>query len=337
VPVDADREHYQSQAISMTHLQDISDSIPAKHVFFVADACYGGFALTRGAAGQNYLREVSRRVSRQVLTAGGAEEEVADNGPNGHSIFTWTLMQGLEGRADLNGDQFITGSELAAYVGPVVSGVSRQTPAFGNLPGSEGGEFVFELPHETEFLNELSTQLDQEAITLNAELDRVRAEVASKRVRNQKLRAEIAAAKAGLGAAAPAETTTAAATPAATMAAIDRGMVHFRERRYQDALTEFLAAAQANPSNALAANNVGYTYFKMERFAEAAQWYEKTIAIDPRRSIAHANLGDALLQLDRRDQARAAYEAFFALSPPQNRYTTTVRERLNTLGGPRSR
>ena len=210
VPVDADREHYQSQAISMTHLQDISDSIPAKHVFFVADACYGGLALTRGAGGQSYLREVARRVARQVLTAGGADEEVADNGPNGHSIFTWTLMQGLEGRADMNGDQFITGSELAAYVGPVVSSVSRQTPAFGNLPGSEGGEFVFELPHETEFLNELSTQLDQEAITLNAELDRVRAEIAAKRARNQKLRAEITSAKAGLGAASPAAGTPAA-------------------------------------------------------------------------------------------------------------------------------
>ena len=307
-------------------------------------------AMTRGAGGQSYLREVARRVARQVLTAGGADEEVADNGPNGHSIFTWTLMQGLEGRADMNGDQFITGSELAAYVGPVVSSVSRQTPAFGNLPGSEGGEFVFELPHETEFLNELSTQLDQEAITLNAELDRVRAEIAAKRARNQKLRAEITSAKAGLGtastaSAAPAATgATGAATAAAAaartpatgagaMTAIDRGMVHFRERRYQDALTEFLAAAQANPSNALAANNVGYTYFKMERFPEAVQWYEKTIAIDPRRSIAHANLGDALLKLDRRDDARVAYEKFFALSPPQNRYTTTVREKLTSLGG----
>src|SRR5207248_2687687 len=111
--------------------------------------------------------------ARQMLTAGGADEEVADNGPNGHSVFTWTLLQGLEGRADLNSDGFISAAELAAYVGPGVSALSHQTPAFGNLPGSEGGEFIFERRPETELLSEVSTQLDQEAIQINAELDRV--------------------------------------------------------------------------------------------------------------------------------------------------------------------
>src|SRR5687767_10086925 len=136
VPVDADTSQFQSTAISMTALQDASEAIPAKHVFFVMDACYSGIALTRGGAAQGgdprkYLEEITRRAARQVLTAGGADEQVADNGPNGHSIFTWTLLQGLEGRADLNGDGVITASELGAYVGPAVSSLSRQTPAFG--------------------------------------------------------------------------------------------------------------------------------------------------------------------------------------------------------------
>ena len=34
----------------MTNFQDVSEAIPAKHVFFVTDACYSGVALTRGAA-----------------------------------------------------------------------------------------------------------------------------------------------------------------------------------------------------------------------------------------------------------------------------------------------
>src|ERR1041385_3046972 len=123
-----------------------------------------------------------------MLTAGGANEEVADNGPNGHSVFTWTMLQGLEGRADLNSDGYISAAELASYVGPGVSSLSHQTPAFGNLPGSEGGEFIFELrPAEMEFLSDLSTQLDQEAIQINTELDRIRNEVASKQARNDKL------------------------------------------------------------------------------------------------------------------------------------------------------
>ena len=87
----------------------------------------------------------ARRVGRQMFTAGGSDEQVADNGPNGHSVFTWTVLQGLDGRADLNGDGIITASELAAYVAPSVSSLSHQTPSFGNLAGSEGGDFIFEL------------------------------------------------------------------------------------------------------------------------------------------------------------------------------------------------
>ncbi|HET8647699.1 MAG TPA: polysaccharide deacetylase family protein, partial [Vicinamibacteria bacterium] len=214
VPVDADRDNYQSQAISMTNFQDVSEAIPAKHVLFVTDACYSGVALTRGggpgAAGLAYLREVTRRTVRQMLTAGGADQEVADGGPQGHSIFTWALMQGLDGQADLSGDGFITASELAAYVGPTVSSLSRQTPAFGNLVGSEGGEFLFELRHDNEFLSEISDQLDEEAIRLNAELARVRDRIAEKRSRNVKLREELEQAQAQLGGpetSAPAEAT----------------------------------------------------------------------------------------------------------------------------------
>ena len=151
VPVDAALQNYQSQAISMTNFQDASDAIPAKHLFFVMDACYSGLALTRAGGGarsgdrRQYLMEITRRSAREVLTAGGGDEQVADNGPNGHSIFTWTLLQGLEGRADLDSDGAITATELAAYVGPGVSSLSRQTPAFGHMAGSEGGEFVFVL------------------------------------------------------------------------------------------------------------------------------------------------------------------------------------------------
>jgi len=143
IPVDAGASNYEAQAISMTNFQDISEAIPAKHLLFVMDSCYSGLALTRGggmaAGSQNYLQEIAKREARQMFTAGGADEEVADNGPNGHSVFTWTLLQALDGRGDLNGDGFITGTELAAYVIPAVSSLSHQTPVFGNLVGSAGG------------------------------------------------------------------------------------------------------------------------------------------------------------------------------------------------------
>ncbi len=299
VPVNAGLESYQSQAISMTNFQDISEALPAKHVFFVTDACYGGLALTRGA-GQNYLREMTRRTARQILTAGGADEQVTDNGPNGHSIFTWTLMQGLEGRGDLNDDGFITASELAAYVGPVVSSVSRQTPAFGSLAGSEGGEFVFQLDHEDEFLSDLSGQLDEEAIRLNAELER-------------------------LGGAPSAPKAPTAATYN------DRGMALFREKKYAEALEAFQQAAALAPSSALMANNVGYMHYKLGQLEQAVRWFEKTILLDPNRGIAYANLGDAYLGLGRTADARRVYEQYLQLQP-NAKYADTVRAKLAQLG-----
>jgi len=30
-----------------------------------------------------------------MLTAGGADQQVADAGPHGHSVFTWVLLQAL--------------------------------------------------------------------------------------------------------------------------------------------------------------------------------------------------------------------------------------------------
>ncbi|MDH5181087.1 MAG: polysaccharide deacetylase family protein, partial [Gammaproteobacteria bacterium] len=48
IPVDADNKNYFGQSISMTNISDISEAIPAKHLFFVMDSCYSGMALTRG-------------------------------------------------------------------------------------------------------------------------------------------------------------------------------------------------------------------------------------------------------------------------------------------------
>ncbi|WP_052484498.1 polysaccharide deacetylase family protein, partial [Xanthomonas citri] len=175
IPVDSDPQHLASDAIAMSDLQNIAESLQAKHVLFVMDACYSGLGLTRGGPTSGaYLRENARRIARQMLTAGGADQQVADSGPNGHSVFTWVLLQALAGKGDLNGDGLITGTELAAYVAPAVSAVSAQTPAFGSLPGSQGGEFVFQVPSGDEFLTAETAQLSADAIALNGRVDAAR-------------------------------------------------------------------------------------------------------------------------------------------------------------------
>jgi peptidoglycan/xylan/chitin deacetylase (PgdA/CDA1 family)/TolA-binding protein len=348
IPVDADLTDYEGTAISMTNFQDISEAIPAKHLLFIMDSCYSGLALTRGGgipSSQNYLNEISRREARQMFTAGGADQQVADNGPNGHSVFTWTLLQGLDGRADLNGDGVITATELAAYVAPAVSALSHQTPEFGNLPGSEGGDFIFDLKHETEFLNQDSSQLPDDGIKVNAEMEKLRAQMREEERKNEELRKKLETAEARLkqapaaGSQAGGSSTPisilvqspATSSPSdAAAAANDEGMRLYKEKRYADAAAKFTAASNLLPASALFANNAGFAYFRMGQNDEAVKWFEKAIANDPKRAIAYLNLGDAYVSLQKKSEAKAAYEKFLALSP-NSKSAAIVRGKLQSL------
>lgn len=305
VPVDSDPKQFATDAIPMTEIQNIAESLNAKHVFFVMDACYSGLGLTRGGSA-NFLRDNAKRIGRQMLTAGGTDQLVADGGPNGHSIFTWTLLQGLSGKGDLNGDGLITATELAAYVAPAVSSVSAQTPAFGSLPGSEGGDFVFELPAETEFISPQTAQLSNDAIAMNNKLSAAVPE-----------KAAAITVKDLQGVEQKITPPSAVPTSAKQLAqrANDRGLQLFKEKQYAEAEAQFTEALKWRPDFALAANNLGFVYYKQAKYAEAARWFENTIKMDPSRAVAYLNLGDALQRLGDKEKAKKSFQTCLELAP----------------------
>lgn len=321
IPADSDPNKLATDAVPMTELQNIAESVTAKHVLFVMDACYSGLGLTRGAGSSNFLRDNAKRLGRQMLTAGGADQLVADGGPNGHSVFTWTLLQALAGKADLNGDGLITATELAAYVAPAVSAVSRQTPAFGSLPGSEGGDFVFALPVEAEFLSAQTSQLSGDAIALNSKLDATRPAVPAP--------APAAESPAALPVSATVvvkdlqggeqKIVTPLAVPSSArqlaQRANDRGLQLYKEKLYAEAEAQFTEALKLRPDFALAANNLGFVYFKQDKFKEAARWFENTVKMDPSRAIAYLNLGDAHVKAGDGEKAKKAFRAYLELAP----------------------
>lgn len=79
VPVDG-RTGDLSTLIRWDELTRDADLIPAKHLFFVIDACFGGLAIPRGLpAGSNrFVKDMRSRFSRQVLASGKGDETVAD-------------------------------------------------------------------------------------------------------------------------------------------------------------------------------------------------------------------------------------------------------------------
>ena len=321
IPVDAGLDDLQTDAIAMPQLQELGEALPAKHALFVIDACYSGLGLTRGGAASNnnnFIRDNARRLGRQMMTAGGTDQQVADDGPGGHSVFTWTLLQALAGKADLNGDGLITATELAAYVAPAVSAVAHQTPAFGSLPGSEGGEFVFELAAAQEqALSSDSGQLDAQASALAKRLDEAKTAAQAPTAKAVQVKLQGLDGK-EVAIAAP----TAKVDPGARVAAQranDRGLQLYKERRYEEAEAAFTEALKLQPRFALAANNLGFIYYKRGKPVEAARWYQKALEMDGSRSMAWLNLGDAQLQAGDDIAALVAYKSFVELAPQHPR------------------
>jgi hypothetical protein len=160
VPYDADMDDF-STFIRWDELTRNADLVRAKHVLFVMDACYGGLALTRSAqvGGVRFLKDMMLRHSRQVLTAGKADEVVSDSGgplPN-HSVFTGHLIEALRGKAATDGG-VITASGVMAYVYTKVASDknSNQTPHYGHFDGD--GDFIFTAPG----LSELDAKEDRD-------------------------------------------------------------------------------------------------------------------------------------------------------------------------------
>ena len=138
-----------STLIRWDELTRNADLIAAKHILFVMDACYGGLAITRALqpGAMRFLKDMLLRSSRQVITAGKADEVVADLGGHhpGHSVFTGHFLDALHGNG-ADEESVITANGVMGYVYRKVAQDpdSHQTPHFGYLDGD--GDFIFSAP-----------------------------------------------------------------------------------------------------------------------------------------------------------------------------------------------
>ena len=149
IPVDGNLDNLYLSSIPMKSVYDIADMSYAKHILYLVDACYGGLTLnTRGLKKDTtpeYLKKMTRERGRQVITAGGKDEQVIEKPEWGHSAFTRNLIKGLgDGFADENDDGIITADELGGFIKNrvVVDVDGAHTPQKGRI-GSDMGEFVF--------------------------------------------------------------------------------------------------------------------------------------------------------------------------------------------------
>jgi Caspase domain len=133
VPIDADPEDLFSTALPMDDIYTIFARIESGRVVFL-DTCYSGAAggrtfaskKRRGAAVDDlFLERLTRSKGRVIITASQPTEVSLELPELGHGIFTYYLVQGLKGAADLNRDGIVSLQELYEYIELQVSRKSR--------------------------------------------------------------------------------------------------------------------------------------------------------------------------------------------------------------------
>ncbi len=152
-PIDAE-EGNTANWISTLDVTDMLNVMSAKEILVVADSCYSG-AMTRSSvpnlqAGMSdekrifWLKQMASKRSRTILTSGGLAP-VLDAGGGGHSVFSKSLLDVLEGNSDVIEGQKLY-REVAERVSYDASKVRfEQMPQYAAIKnaGHEAGDFFF--------------------------------------------------------------------------------------------------------------------------------------------------------------------------------------------------
>lgn len=113
----------KQDALTQDALKEMISNIPASKKLVVLDTCSAGqlgdaiqvAMLTRGMSDDTAMKVLSRAVGSTVLSAATSVQEALE-GYKGHGLFTYVIVEGLNGAADANKDGFVKTLELADYV-----------------------------------------------------------------------------------------------------------------------------------------------------------------------------------------------------------------------------
>jgi hypothetical protein len=116
--------HIGTDAISQKDLGSLIGSIPAQKKLVILDTCNAGkggkelqIALlqqTRGLTESTAVKLLQRSIGSAVFSA-SSDSQQALEGYKGHGLFTYVLLEGLQGKADIKKDGYITVLGLADY------------------------------------------------------------------------------------------------------------------------------------------------------------------------------------------------------------------------------
>jgi hypothetical protein len=159
IPADVIYENAQvlrAGSVQQERLQRWLGAIQAQKSLILLDTCASGAFVTalsgtvtqlasaRDLSEKGAIDKLMRATGRAVIAA-STERQFALEGYSGHGVFTYTLLQGLRGEADAQGDRdgAITVDELSAYVAKEVPRITLEKWKYEQFPMRQFGGLPF--------------------------------------------------------------------------------------------------------------------------------------------------------------------------------------------------
>jgi hypothetical protein len=146
LPHNANPRDLYSSAMPMREIAQIFQRINSDRLILITDMCYSGATGgrtvpvpgMRATLSGAFLERISQGSGRVVLTAGDANEVTVERDDLKHGVFTYFLLEGLRGKADLDGNGIITVDEVYRYVSikvPQATGQAQHPVRKGETKG----------------------------------------------------------------------------------------------------------------------------------------------------------------------------------------------------------
>ena len=332
-PFDFQRDHIAETGYPMDELGAvIGGKIQAKSKILLTDACHSGAITPEDTESINHtLGDLNK--SLFSLTASRAREqsfEVADL-KGGHGVFTYFVVEGMEGAADTSGDGVVTADELAEYVHTQVREYTnnRQNPTSDKAnydpnmllayvpskarpaaaPAPKFGTLIFESN-----MDGVEVFVDGKTIGVLQKGKPVSAPglaPGEHTVQGVKMGYEPDGPRQEMvypGQESPVKIRILIPRRRSKAAAdlLQEGMKLYlkgNEQDYKRAVAVFERALAADPTYSQAAFYLGRTYSALFDYENAGRFYRQAIQLDPDYLEAHANYGGILLDTGDVDEA----------------------------------
>ncbi len=332
-PYDINLDNIAATGYPMDELGSVIGSkINARYKILLTDACHSG-AITPDETQAMNKTLASLNSSLFSLTA-SRDRESSFESPElegGHGVFTYYVVQGLNGAADTDGDGIVTADELAEYVHTQVREATgaRQNPTFDRgtfdpkmllayvpsharpaaPPAPKFGTLVFEANKD-----DVEVFLDGKSIGVvspGKPLTLPGLQPGEHIVKGVKMGYEPDGPRTetvypGQDSTVTLKILIPRRRNKAALDLLDKGIEFYQkgyEQNYRQAAGLFEQALQMDPTYSQAAFYLGLTYNALFDEDKAAQYYQKAIGIDPDYLEAHANYGGMLLDVGNVDEA----------------------------------